>query len=142
MSTPRPRGVAAIVLLLALVALVTGGYWLTFFTSGATQVRHDDVYLAFERAFPLADGWLMVCAALGAIGLWRGRAWGLLYGLLAGGCLVYLAGLDVLFNLNAGNYRIDSAAMGFEIFINAGSAVVGAGLIRALWRRRAELLRD
>ena len=44
--------------------------------SGATQVREDDVYLAFERAFPLADTWMAVCALLAAIGIWRGRAWG------------------------------------------------------------------
>ena len=142
MSAPRPAGLAPYAGLLVLVALVTGGYWLAGFTSGATQVRQDDAYLAFERAFPLADGWLMFCAVLGAAGLWRGRSWGLLFGLLAGGCLVYLACLDVLFNLNSGNYRLDGAAMRFEIFINAGSAVAGAVLIRGLWRRRRDLLRS
>ena len=44
-------------------------YWTVFFTSGAVQVRSDEVYLAFERSFPLAGAWLAVSALLGAIGL-------------------------------------------------------------------------
>lgn len=141
MSPARPRGAGLVVLLLVTVALVTAAYWMTFFTSGATQVREDDVYLAFERAFPLADTWMAACALLAAIGIWRGRSWGLLFGLLTGGCLVYLACLDVLFNLNAGNYGIASAAMGAETVINVGSLAIGVALIAWLWRHREALQR-
>jgi hypothetical protein len=139
MTRARPPGTALVLLLLALVASVTAIYWLTFFTSGATQVRRDDVYLAFENAFPLADGWMAACALLAGLGIWRRRSWGLLFGLLTGGCLVYLSCLDVLFNLNAGNYGITSAAMGAEIVINAGSLAIGATLIAWLWRHREAL---
>lgn len=140
MSTTRPPGTRLVVALLVLVALVTLGYWLTFFTSGATQVRTDDVYLAFEGAFPLADAWMGACAVLGAVGLARRRPWGFLFATLAGGCLVYLGCLDVLFNVNAGNYGIASAAMGAEIVINAGSLAIGAGLIAWSWRHRGAWL--
>ena len=141
MYASRPPGLKAVIALLLAVAGVTAAYWAVFFTSGAVQVRGDDAYLAFERAFPLADGWLAVCALAAANDLWRSRASGVLFGLLSGSSLVYLGCLDVLFNLNAGNYAIVSGAMRTEVVINAGSLAVGALLIVFLWRHRERLLR-
>jgi hypothetical protein len=111
MNTPRPRGLVAAITYLAVAAVGTTAYWIVFFTSGAVQVQRDAAYLAFERAFPLADGWMAACAALAAVGLWRRRPWGLLFGLLAGSSLVFLGCMDVLWNLNAGSYSIGSSAM-------------------------------
>jgi protein-S-isoprenylcysteine O-methyltransferase Ste14 len=82
-----------------------------------------------------------LCAVLAAAGIARRRPWGLLFGLMTGGCLVYLGCLDVLFNVNAGNYGIASAPMGAEIVINAGSFAIGAVLIAWCWRHREALLR-
>ena len=48
--------------------------------------------------------------------------------------------MDVLFNLNEGNYAIASAAMAVEILINAGLLAGAPLLIAFLWRRRHELL--
>ena len=127
---------------LALVAVLTALYWIDFFFAGRVHVREDAVYLAFERAFPLADAWMAGCSLLGAIGLWLRRAWGLLFGLLAASAQVFLACMDVLFNLNEGNYAIASGAMAAEIVINVG-LLVGAPLLMAfLWRHRRELLAD
>jgi uncharacterized membrane protein (DUF2068 family) len=125
---------------LAVVAMLTTLYWLDFFTSGGVHVRDDAVYLAFEKAFPLADAWMAACSLLGAIGLWSQRAWGLLFGLLAGSAQVFLACMDVLFNLNEGNYAIASAAMTTEILINVGLLVGAPLLIAFLWRQRHTLL--
>jgi len=103
-------------------------------------VRGDAVYLAFERAFPLADAWMAACSLLGAIGLWRRRPWGLLFGLLAASAQVFLACMDVLFNLNEGNYAIVSTAMAAEVLINVVLLVGAPLLIVFLWRRRRSLL--
>lgn len=127
---------------LALIAVATALYWVDFFTSGGVHVRGDAVYLAFEKAFPLADAWMAACSLLGAIGLWRRRAWGLLFGLLAGSAQVFLACMDVLFNVNEGNYAIASGAMAIEILINVGLLVGAPLLIAFLWRRRTELLHE
>ena len=135
-------GIRIAVAYLAVTALATVLYWLDFFTAGSVHVRQDAVYLAFERAFPLADAWMAACSLLGAIGLWRRRPWGLLFGLLAGSAQIFLAGMDVMFNLNEGNYAIASRAMAIEILINAGLLVGAPLLIAFLWRRRAELLYD
>ena len=125
---------------LVVVAVLTTLYWLDFFTSGGVHVRDDAVYLAFEKAFPLADAWMAACSLLGAIGLWSHRAWGLLFGLLAGSAQIFLACMDVLFNLNEGNYAIASSAMTTEILINAGLLVGAPLLIAFLWRQRRTLL--
>jgi uncharacterized membrane protein (DUF2068 family) len=125
---------------LAVVAVLTTLYWIDFFTSGGVHVRDDAVYLAFEKAFPLADAWMAACSLLGAIGLWRRRSWGLLFGLLAASAQIFLACMDVLFNLNEGNYAIASAAMAAEILINVGLLIGAPLLIAFLWRQRRVLL--
>jgi len=137
---PLTPGTHAAAGYLALVAVLTTLYWIDFFTSGAVHVRDDAVYLAFERAFPLADAWMAACSLLGAIGLWRRRSWGLLFGLLAASAQIFLACMDVLFNVNEGNYAIASAAMATEILINVGLLVGAPLLIAFLWRQRHALL--
>jgi len=140
-SLGRPKRPTLLIAALAITALATAGYWTAFFTAGSVQVRGDPTYLAFERAFPLADAWMAACAAAGALGLARDRPWGFLFGLLAAGSLVYLGCLDVLFNINAGNYAIAGGAMAVETVINGWSIVAGAWLIHALWRRRDALIK-
>ena len=135
----RPPGLVAAVGYLAVAAVGTTAYWIVFFTSGAVQVQDDAAYLAFEEAFPLADGWMAACAALAAVGLWRGRPWGLLFGLLAASSLVFLGCMDVLWNLNTGSYSIGSSAMKAEIVINVFCLAGGLLLILFLWRHRHSL---
>lgn len=137
----RPPGLGAVVVLLLLTAIATAAYWIAFFTTDALHVRGDAAYIAFEKAFPLADAWMAACAALGALGLWRGRPWGWLCALLAASSLVYLGCMDVLFNLNAGHYSIASGAMVAEILINAWSLACGLLLVAYLWSHRGVLLR-
>jgi hypothetical protein len=136
---PRPRGLVAAIAYLAVAAVGTTAYWIVFFTPGAVQVQRDAAYLAFEKAFPLADGWMAACAALAAVGLWRGRPWGLLFGLLAASSLVFLGCMDVLWNLNSGSYAIGSNAMKAEIVINVFCLAGGSLLILYLWRHRSSL---
>ena len=137
---PLTPGTHAAAGYLAVVAVLTTLYWIDFFTSGGVHVRDDAVYLAFEKAFPLADAWMAACSLLGAIGLWRRRSWGLLFGLLAASAQVFLACMDVLFNLNEDNYAIVSAAMAAEILINLGLLIGAPLLIAFLWRQRQALL--
>jgi hypothetical protein len=128
---PQPMQLRFAIAFLALTAIGTTLYWIVFFTSGAVHVRNDATYIAFEQAFPLADAWMATCALLGAIGLWRRRSWGLLCGLL-----------DVLFNLNEGNYAMASVAMNLEISINVALLAGGMLLIVFLWSHRQVLQHD
>ena len=135
----RLPGLVAAIGYLAVAAVGTTAYWIAFFTSGAVQVQGDAAYLSFEKAFPLADGWMAACAALAAVGLWRRRPWGLLFGLLAASSLVFLGCMDVLWNLNAGSYGIPGGAMTAEFVINVFCLAGGVLLILYLWRHRRSL---
>lgn len=135
----RPKGIGWIIGLLLFATLAVVAYWTSFFTSGEVQVRNDAVYLAFERSFPLADGWMALCALVGAIGLWRGRGWGFLFGLLAGSSSIFLGLMDVLFNLNEGNYTLGGSEMAVEIAINLSTLILGMVVIVTLWRNRSNL---
>ena len=132
----RPGGVKWIIGLLLIIFVVTAIYWITFYTSGDVQVRQDEAYLAFERSFPLADAWMAICALLGAIGLWRSKAWGFLFGLLAASSAIFLGLMDVLFNLNEGLYIIVGTEMLIEVVINVFTLSMGPVIIWYLWKRR------
>lgn len=137
--TTGPKGIGWIIGMLIFACFATTAYWVIFFTTGDVQARNDPVYIAFESAFPLADGWMALCALVGAIGLWRKKDWGFLFGLLAGSSSIFLGLMDVLFNINEGNYALGGAAMAVEIAINVTTLSLGILVIVYLWRNRARL---
>lgn len=121
--------------LMLIAALGTIAYWLTYFGSGATQVRKDAVYLSFENAFPLADGWMTLCYLLAAFHLLRGNARAVLWGLCAGSAMIFLGAMDLLFNLEQGQFRWPlSAEMWVETVIVASCWLFGPFTIWRLWR--------
>ncbi len=120
-------------------AAVTAFYWWSFFSGGDVMVLHARWYRAFESSFPVADGWMALCMAAAGIGLWRGEAWGARAGLLAGSALLYLAAMDITFDVENGMYALAAGndAMKFEIFINAATLALGLWTILAAWRAAA-----
>jgi len=132
-------GRIAVILLLWVSAAVTVLYWVVFFTSGAVHSTAEECYLTFERAFPLADGWLTTLCLVAAEGLRRQREWAVLAGVAAGSALVYLGGMDVLYNLENGMYARMNAAMAGEVAINLWSGTFGPFLIAYFWRQRRRL---
>lgn len=136
----RSEGLGWIIALLCFAFVATLAYWIVFFTSGDVQVRADDVYIAFEKAFPPADAWMAFCALLGAIGLWRGRSWGFLFALLAASSSIFLGLMDLTFNLNQGIYAIGGAETLIEILINLTTLLLGPVIIIYLWKNRQQLL--
>lgn len=135
----RPKGIGWIIGVLLFACFATAAYWAIFFTTGDVQARNDPVYMAFESAFPLADCWMALCALVGANGLWRKKDWGFLFGLLAGSSSIFLGLMDVLFNLNEGNYSLGGVEMAIEIAINVTTLGLGILLILYLWRNRSSL---
>lgn len=122
--------------LLALSATVTAFYWWSYFTGGDVMVLRERWYTAFESSFPVADGWMALCAALAGVGLILGRSWGPKFGLMAGAAILYLAAMDITFDVENGMYALAAAndAMKFEIFINASCMLLGAWTLLASWR--------
>jgi hypothetical protein len=121
---------------LILGALVTALYWWSYFTGGDVMVSRERWYTAFESSFPVADGWMALCMLAAGAGLWSGKDWGAHAGLLAGSALIYLAAMDITFDVENGMYALAAAndAMRFEIFINATTLILGAWTILASWR--------
>lgn len=124
-------------------AIATLAYWVVWFGVDRRWLATADTpeYYTFENAFPIADGWLAVTGALAAVALQRRRASALLWMLLAGSAALYLAGMDVLFDLENGIYRSGGLAnVGVELVINLGCFVGGVAILRFGWRHRHHFL--
>jgi hypothetical protein len=117
--------------LLIITAVVTVGYWLDFFARGTVQAGQEDWYIRFERAFPAADAWMALACLIAALGLLGDEAYGVAFGLVAAGALVFLGLLDVLFNVQNGLYRRlpGSGQMWAEAVINVWSLGLGLWLL-------------
>ena len=122
---------------LILTAVVTVAYWGDYFTSAEVAVVPRRWYIAFENSFPAADGWMALCSLLAGIAVWRGGSSAGRLALLAGSAMLYLAAMDITFNLENGLYPLARAswAMRFEMLINAWSLGLGTLTVVAGWRR-------
>jgi hypothetical protein len=136
-----PAALRTVTMMLWLSAVATVLYWSTFFTSGAVQTSSEAGYIAFERAFPAADAWLVIAATASAWTLRRRDPRALLWGLVAGSSFIYLGLLDVLYNLENGKYGSIDGAMAAEVMINLFSLAFGPFLIIYVWRHRNWLMR-
>jgi hypothetical protein len=123
--------------LLIVGALVTAYYWWSYFHGGDVRVVDARWYTAFESSFPIADGWMAICSALAGIGFLTGSRYAAPFGLLAASAIIYLACMDITFDVENGMYAMAHAndAMKFEIFINASCVILGVATLLASWRR-------
>jgi len=118
-------------------AIVTACYWWSYFTGGDVMAVRERWYTAFESSFPMADGFMALCMFAAGVGLWNGREWGARFGLMAGATLLYLAAMDITFDVENGMYALarTNDAMKFEVFINATSVLLGIATLVISWRR-------
>jgi hypothetical protein len=121
--------------LLILGAGVTALYWWSFYFGGEVRTSEARWYTTFESSFPVADGWMALCMLAAGIGLWLGRAWGARAGLMAGAALLYLAAMDITFDIENGLYALAQAnsAMRFEVFINITTVILGVATLVESW---------
>ena len=122
-----------------LVAAGTVAYWLAYFFAGAVQTAPDAVYTGFENAFPLADGYMTVAYVAAALLLLRGRVLAVPVGIAAGSAMVFLGGMDTLFNLEHGKYADMTPEMAIEAVINVACFTFGPLTMVRLWRIRGRL---
>jgi hypothetical protein len=126
---------------LIITAVGTICYWADFYIRGSVHVIKEDWYIKFERAFTPADIWMSVCALVGAAGLLTGETYGLVFALLAAGALLFLALMDITFNMQNNLYRLiaTSTQMKIELMINLLCLGLGIAIIVYLWPRIALL---
>ena len=127
--------ILSVLLVISAIGLIY--YWVDFYLRKGVQVIQEDWYLKFQKSFPVADMWLAVCALLGAVGLLTEQNYGLLFSLLAASSLIFLALMDITFNIKNKLYRLvgESREMVFEVVINLWSLLLGIILIVCLGAR-------
>ena len=121
--------------LLIITAIVVSYYWVDFYIRGGVQVIKEEWYIRFQKAFPLADLWMAACALVGAIGLLTEQTYGALFALLAASSLVFLALMDITFNIQNNLYHLvaTSSQMKAKLVGNLWFLVLGVVLIVYLW---------
>lgn len=125
--------------LMDVVALATVGYWVDYFSGGNVKSGDDPAYVAFENAFPLADGYMAACFLVAARQLRRRKPAAVAWGIAAGSAMVFLGAMDTLYNLQHGKYRKRTPEMALEATINLVSWTFGPFTMRRLWRSRSRL---
>ena len=130
--------------LMFLTAVGTIAFWAFFFADLEAQrtselAARSDAWYAWEMSFPLADAWMALTAMLSAVGIWRLRSHGLLFGLVSGGAMVFLGLMDALFFLRNGLYTPLTGEIGLELAIHVWAIAFGLAAIGLLWRHRRML---
>ncbi len=129
MNAPSRKSMKIVALMELAIAGGILAFWTAFFSTdlvSITDLRLKEIYLAFESAFPAADFFLVVCLILGGFGLLRRTSFGPFWTLMAGASLVFLALLDISFNIRQGIYLLGLEESILNIGINA--TCLGAGL--------------
>jgi len=121
-------------------------YWVTWFAAPefiqarAPEAPDYQIYVNFEQAFPLADGWLAIAALIGIIGLWKMRDWGFLFMLLAGSSAIFLGLMDLLYDLEHAMFVPLTAEAATELAIVILLLALGPLMIVLLWRNRRKFI--
>ena len=119
----------AIVAMLWIVAIGIIVYWVSYFTEGSVHASADACYHSFQRSFPVPDAMIALMCLLCAEGLRRIKPWSIFTGMAAVGGLLFLAFVDISYNVWNDMYVITSGAIGAEIVIN----IVCLGAALCLW---------
>ena len=132
--------VRAVRIMLVVAIIILVAYWTIWFTQ-RSWVESDTAaaYIAFENAFPLADGWLGLTCVFAFIALGRRSPTALLWLISAGAAGLYLFGMDVLYDLQNDIYGKGAGGI-IEAAINLITLGFSLIALRWAWSRRDSLL--
>ena len=140
--TLRPRGWKTAIAIQLFVTAAALAYWGLWFSPhrGLIASQDTDVYLAFQNAFPVADGFLVFACLAGAHALIRFKSTALLWVLLASSSSLYLGALDIAFNFQNRVYSAPTGSMAIEVALNLMSLGFGGWGVWFGWSNRHSFL--
>jgi hypothetical protein len=101
-------------------------FWIQFFLVETKNPENSEVYIAFEKSFPLPEFcWAIPCFLLSAIGLLTGEKYGYLFSIAAGSVLIFIGLFDISFNLQNGVYKGEKSKVAIEIIFNIYAMILG-----------------
>lgn len=131
----RPVAISVLSALLAFTGLATALFWILFFAKKiqATETEQDE---AFERAFPLADSWMISTALVAAPNLLKMNSTGFFSGVAAGSAMIFLACMDILYSLENKKYWPLNGDRAQMLVIHTFTMVLGSSTLALLWKNR------
>ncbi len=85
-------------------------YWIHFFLVETKNPENSEIYLAFEKTFPLPEFcWLIPCLLLSAIGLITEQKYGYLFSIAAGSGLILIGLFDISYNIQNSGYSLKNS---------------------------------
>ena len=125
---------------MALGVVLTVAYWTLWYAARSSVAsNHRRAYFEFENAFPLADGWAVLCLLLAIVLLRRRSPAAALWLAAGGGAAIYLFGMDVLYDLERGIWWGSGAGGWLELGINVLTLALGSLMLRWTWVHRRAL---
>lgn len=140
MARAIPTGDRVHAFLMSGAAVATVAYWVEFFTTGNVKTSDDPAYVDFQQAFPLADAYMAGAFLLAARNLRLQRPEAVPTGIAAGSAMVFLGGMDLLYNLQHHKFADRTPEMAVEAGIVTFSLVFGPVTMLRLWRARHRLM--
>lgn len=134
-NNERPLAITVLSALVGFTALATALFWILFFSNKieATETEQDD---AFERAFPLADSWMITTSLVAASNLIKMNRKGFFAGAAAGSAMIFLACMDILYSLENKKYWPLNGDRAQMLVIHTWTIALGATVLVLLWKNR------
>ncbi len=102
------------------------GFWVYFFIVENNNPEKSDIYLAYERSFPLPDLFYLVpVLVVAGICLLNGHWLGYILTITGGGGLIFLGLVDIGFNFRNKGYSSNIGDTMLNLFINLACVIMG-----------------
>jgi hypothetical protein len=143
-AVSSPRGRKTLAWIFIVVTAVTVMYWTTWFVipggrDALAVLPNDHTYITFENTFPVADGWMALCALLASIQFFRGKASAIPWTFMGSSAGMYLGAMDISYDIQNGIYTLLQQNFGSvvtEMIINIATVTISVGSMIWAWKNR------